>query len=343
MVNPRQEKFGPIVEQMKIIFITGASRSGSTILAQVLGEMKEVTALGEVSYVWERGFDENRLCGCGKTFQECDFWAKVVREAFPNERDLDLDRLLRTTSSVERFRYLPFHLFLFSFPRFSEKVKYLSEKYFQIYRSAALINSSSVLIDSSKHIHGHVLVKIPEIDLYVIHLVRDGRATNYSWSRKKVLEERPGQTVYFPRFSPMVAAMHWLLDNMSAELLRFRARKYLRIRYEDFAENPRETVDEILNFAHLRNEENPISHDGRTQLGVQHHVSGNPSRFRVGETLIRVDNQWEKDMPKRTKFLISFLVSPLLWRYGYFSKMGNGRDKAVLGGSHLTRGSREDS
>ena len=44
--------------------------------AELLGEVEGATALGEVSYLWERGFLENRLCGCGKPFNECSFWRK---------------------------------------------------------------------------------------------------------------------------------------------------------------------------------------------------------------------------------------------------------------------------
>lgn len=312
--------FENIVAKEKIIFIAGASRSGSTILSQLLGLMGGVSSLGEIAHIWERGLAENGLCGCGKNLRQCDYWTAVLNEAFPGGTEDHLDDFIEATSSAERFRHLPFHLFSFAFPGFTEKVKFLSEQYLEIFRGAAFVTGDDLLVDSSKHVHGHVLVTIPGIDLYVIHLVRDGRATTYSWSRTKVFEKQPEKTIYFPRYSPLVAAMHWSLDNLSAELLKFRAKRYLRVKYEDFARDPRETVKNILDFAQFEYNEIPIAHDGRTVLDIQHSVSGNAARFRVGKTAIRIDDQWKSEMSRNTKFWISLVLFPLLLRYGYFSK-----------------------
>jgi hypothetical protein len=47
------------------ISIGGASRSGSTLLAALLGKTKGFMAVGELRYIWSRGYLNNELCGYG--------------------------------------------------------------------------------------------------------------------------------------------------------------------------------------------------------------------------------------------------------------------------------------
>ena len=46
-----------------VLYIAGTGRSGSTVLANILGEVDGVFAAGEVRYLWQRGLKEGRLCG----------------------------------------------------------------------------------------------------------------------------------------------------------------------------------------------------------------------------------------------------------------------------------------
>ena len=50
---------------VKVVYIGGYSRSGSTLLLQLLSGMPAVTAIGELHDVWRRSLRENQLCGCG--------------------------------------------------------------------------------------------------------------------------------------------------------------------------------------------------------------------------------------------------------------------------------------
>jgi hypothetical protein len=309
---------------LKVIFIAGASRTGSTILSQILGQVEYVCSPGELAHIWDRGLAQNRLCGCGKSFGQCAFWEAVVQDAFPNDASLDLPELTMLTESVQRFRFLPFHLFSAFVPRFRRKVEFLASHYLRIYESIERTTGTGVFIDSSKHIHGYVLSALSEIELYVIHMVRDPRATAHSWSRKKVWEEQDREKLYFPRIKPATASVHWIFDNISAELLRRRVKNFKRIRYEDFARNPRSTLKSILEFSNVKCSKNIVSNESTVVLSAQHSVSGNSSRFKIGETLIMPDDQWKEKMPKNKQLLVAFLTLPFLFRYGYFRK---GKDR----------------
>jgi hypothetical protein len=81
--------------RVPILYIGGHGRSGSTILAQTLGQIPGFVNVGEVWQVWYRGFRENERCGCGQPFYSCEFWRAVGDEAFGGWDNIDVTR--RTT------------------------------------------------------------------------------------------------------------------------------------------------------------------------------------------------------------------------------------------------------
>src|SRR5690606_26358629 len=67
---------------MKIIGIGAWDRSGSTILAEILGSAPGVVSVGELNNLWDRGARQNRPCACGERFWDCPFWKPVMDRAF---------------------------------------------------------------------------------------------------------------------------------------------------------------------------------------------------------------------------------------------------------------------
>ena len=67
---------------IKILYIGGYSRSGSTLLLRLLAESPGLVAVGELFDVWNRSYRDNQLCGCGLGFRECPFWQQTTVEAF---------------------------------------------------------------------------------------------------------------------------------------------------------------------------------------------------------------------------------------------------------------------
>ena len=77
---------------MKVLFIAGWGRSGSTLLADLLGNCKDFFCIGEFR-LWARRYRENYLCGCGSAFRECHVWGKIFDEAFGKRSAVDIDRI----------------------------------------------------------------------------------------------------------------------------------------------------------------------------------------------------------------------------------------------------------
>src|SRR5690349_2184383 len=74
-------------ERIPVLFIAGAARSGSTLLDRVIGMHEGFCSSGELTFIWQRSYRENQLCGCGVPFHECEFWREVSDTAFGLEPD----------------------------------------------------------------------------------------------------------------------------------------------------------------------------------------------------------------------------------------------------------------
>src|SRR5690606_31367482 len=50
---------------VKVVFIGGLGRSGTTLLERLLGQLPGVMPLGEITHLWERDLLGNEMCACG--------------------------------------------------------------------------------------------------------------------------------------------------------------------------------------------------------------------------------------------------------------------------------------
>src|SRR3954451_18343438 len=78
---PKTRDFSATGERIKVLFVTGAARSGTTLVDLLLSQVPGITAVGELRYLWQRGLLERRLCGCGSPVPECVFWQAVLDTA----------------------------------------------------------------------------------------------------------------------------------------------------------------------------------------------------------------------------------------------------------------------
>jgi hypothetical protein len=307
------------LSRITVLFIAGAGRSGSTILDNVLGQVEGLVSVGELRYVWERGLVENRLCGCGSHFRECPFWRAVLTDAFGSIEGADPDRMRMLQGRGVRARYLPVML---GPQRVRESLVARLGEYpdalQKLYRSVIRKSKSRVVVDSSKlPAYGFVLGMLPSIDLRVVHLIRDPRATAFSWLRKKRQPDK-GAGAYMERQGPVKSSVLWSVWNAAAGLLwGGRPERYLRIRYEDFVARPQDAIRKILALVGEHPEHLPFESESSVRLAANHTVAGNPSRFERGTVEIRPDVEWKSKMSRRDRAAVMAITWPLLRRYGY--------------------------
>lgn len=306
--------------RLKVLYVAGVGRSGSTILGALLGQVDGFFFGGEIGALF-KGTEVGApgegvtpwLCGCGAPLAQCPLWREVLGSG---SRDLDLRTIYEQGAG-----WRPSLVVAPPPPGFQ---RYLE----QLYQSIRRVTRSHVIVDTSKSVaYGRVLSRLPSIDLYVVHLVRDPRAVAFSWGR---LKPSPRTGGHVPRKPAAKSAVEWLAYNAATELaLCGRHAKHLRLRYEDFIARPGETLDQLLRW--LGDGAAPPRTEGRVALRVCHTVAGNIDRFRTGEVELRCDEEWTHSMGWIDRHGVSLVTSPLRWRYGYRRTRGRASPPSSLG------------
>jgi Sulfotransferase family len=311
--------------RVKVLSLVGEGRSGSTVLAAILGEVEGFFDAGELHWVWGRSLTQQRPCGCGLPPAKCPIWSRVVEGTFgvppevqaiggggeatgdvvADEREVvarrNRLRLLRTADRAGP-----------GWPAL-DRIRAVTGR---LYANLVEVTDARVIVDASKRPEdAAVLAGVSSVDLYVLHIVRDPRAVVFSWSRVK---PSPDGATVMQRMRPSRIARDWMESNAGAELLRRHvpADRWCRITYEDFAARPRETVRDIVAFMN-EDGEAPFITDDTVALGANHTLLGNPDRFRTGPVAIAPDQRWRSQMPRLQQVGVGVATWPLMLRYGY--------------------------
>jgi len=337
---------------VKVLFIAGPARSGSTLLGRMLAHLDGFVCVGELRLIWHQGFAKNLACGCGKPFRKCEFWREVVREAFGGYKQVGDEfqslgqMIVRPGKDVEarpqghpldRPHYIPQIVFRPEMPGYGRALKSYQERLLSLYQAIHRVSGADYIIDTSKEPStAFLLSTLPQTELHIVHLVRDSRAVAFSHLRKKIRPEIGSRTVFMTRWNPLESAVGWLYRNLATEALKWvmgdplrrftdvRAGiSYVRVRYEDMVVDPDEAVSRILDPLGVTcRATDSIVRDGKVRLGVDHTVWGNPMRFQQGEIDLRPDLDWQSAMRARDELVVRLITLPLLRRYGYAAKPG---------------------
>jgi Sulfotransferase domain len=307
---------------VRVVYIGGLGRSGSTLLEQLLGKLPGVCAAGEVVHLWQRGIVADEMCGCGEPFSACDFWSQVGAVAFGGWQNVSLERLSALRGRVDRTRFIP----LLEAPKLSARTRQnlaeYTNYYRRVYQAIAAVSGCTTVIDSSKHASlAFCLGRSDQVDLRVVHLVRDSRAVAFSWTTR-VPRPEGGAGSYMATYHPVTAAFQWNAQNAALQGLARRGTPVLRVRYEDFVDSVQPTIAAVARFAGLP--ESAVTPGGADQSappaaddGRAHTVSGNPIRLSAGPPIIRRDERWRQAMPQVHRRQVTALTLPLLTHYGY--------------------------
>lgn len=307
-------------DKVKVLYVAGWGRSGSTLLGRVLGQIEQFFLAGELRYMWDRGLIENRFCSCGAPFDRCPVWQQVVSRTFVNHR-ANAEALVGLREQGLRTRHM-----LLTPAQKSLQAKVASMGDYpvtveKLYNAVREVTQSRVIVDTSKFpSYGYVLRNIPSVELYVLHLVRDPRAAAYSWeSRRKLkLDHGARSDKFMTSHNFAASSFAWNEWNLAIENLRRQEpERYMLLRYEDFAESPRSTVENILRFIDEEGAVSPFIDERQVRLGIPHTFSGNPDRFAGGTVTIEPDASWKRNMSVSRQAAVAGLTWPGLIRYKY--------------------------
>jgi hypothetical protein len=294
----------------KVVFIGGYARSGSTIVDRAVGAADGRVSVGEIRFIWRRGFLQDQPCGCGEPFGACPFWREVVATAWGGADRVDIEGTLRLQDRVDRWWRIP-QVGLRAGADIRAELNAYGGMLRPLYAAIRSVSGCRVIVDSSKDAsHGWVLRDLGDaIELFVLHLVRDSRAVAYSLCERRKFDPASGQVWGGHGLARTIAG--WTATNALIDALgRVRSVPYLRLTYEDFCEDPGRALARV---AALLGEPEPARTGGRgLDPGVQHQVAGNPVRFIRGPIEIRPDDEWRRSMSPGRRRLVTAATWPML-------------------------------
>jgi hypothetical protein len=265
----------------KLVYIGGYGHSGSTLLEYLLAANPKVVACGEVASVLrERG--RKVKCTCGRQVTLCPVWGPLLASTETLD-GMTHERLARALLAQDG-------------------------------------GAHAILIDSSKTAwHSAAvpfrLAKELGRDFRLVHLVRDPRAVSWSAVKKS---GRRGTRPLMPLRSGS-AALGWWVANLACEQFgRAYPDRYVRVRYEDLARAPAETMRGLFAEILPGSPGSEWRADNIGGSGNRHQLYGNRMRSAsLSLAEVKEDTGWARDMPGAYRWLVSALTAPLRRRYGY--------------------------
>ena len=297
-------------EKIKLLYIGGYSRSGSTILSNVLGEIDGFFNAGEMMFIWDRVISMEGICGCGVHVTKCDIWSRILDNAFGQSEGPDYSKLIQMRNeNWQSGNVIRWRLSSKAKADLVSRLGYYLDNVERLYLAAGALINDDVIIDSSKNpAYLYLLSLIEGVELHVVHIVRDPRATAYSWLSKKK---------GFTSIPPWRSSVSWDAKNMAMEVLKGQFNEsYIQIRYEDFIANPKDCVRAILGMLDETQRSLDFIRDDGITFKRNHCVYGNPDLFKKGRVKLLLDDRW-KNMAVFDKLLATSLTWPFIYRYGY--------------------------
>lgn len=313
------------MDRVKVLYIAGWGRSGSTLISSVLGSVPGFFAAGELAFLWAALHHREWRCSCRSLLTACPVWQQVLEQGL-GEVNPDTIRAMHlgVDALLNKKRY-GWRVLGRAVPP-DESGRPLLGRLEHFYGAMRDVTRARMIVDSSKvPLYATWLHEMPSIDLYVLHLVRDPRAVAYSWSRPKDNMSGSG-SFHIPHRSTVQSALRWSGVNQVVELMRRRLPlRYMRLRYTDFVRQPRQELEKVLHFVGEPAAENPIREDRTIELTSQHIAFGNPDRMQHGTIHLAPRNEWRDHLPAFDRRVVTLLCSPLMMRYGYSLAMHGGR------------------
>ena len=309
---------------MKILFIGGAGRSGSTLLDTLLGQVDGIASVGEVNEIWKAGILENRLCGCGAPFGACKFWQSVLRDGFGDAAQINIRRIISDQSSA-RIRNIPFMRWpKLQSRRYSEQLQSHREISRLLLKGIQKTSGARLIVDSSKTpAQAFMLSALANTELHILQLVRDSRAVAHSWGRRRKVPDATHHERDMTRMSPAQSSADWLLRHFFLETIRnakaTNVHSYNVVRYEDLIAAPVSTLKQILRPVGVDFDPSVLfaGESIARRRRETHTIEGNPTKFERGDIRLKLDAEWERMMPFLNKALVSALTLPYLRKFKY--------------------------
>ena len=304
---------------MKVLYIVGVGRSGSTLLERMLGAIPGSVNTGELNAIFSRVATQDQRCGCGASFSGCPFWAAVGEEAFGGWSSVT-ERMSRLQPRLVRQRHIPRLMSGVAGAAYRRELEEYLDVYHRLYRAVSDVSGADVVVDASKSTAQlFALRRIQGLDLRVVNLVRDSRGVANSWNKSGIVKPQSTDGALMGTYAPHQLAVLWAALQLECAVLGAATPYAARVRYEDLVARPRPTLERTLSDVGLPPAEGALAHVGERSviLDPSHGVAGSRTRFAAGRIELQVDDAWRSTLPAGARRVVTAVTLPQLVGYGY--------------------------
>lgn len=272
------------MRKINLIYLLGAGRSGTTLLATLLNNHEDIETLGEMHQFIEY-VDEDKDCSCGVKLASCPKWDLSSSLTGSNIKD---ERLY--CENKESHKNIP----LLIFNKKADK-RYISIQE-HIFSSVSEHRKSKWYLDSSKYIARYLLFKkSKKLNIKGIYTVRDPRGVINSFSKKVQTSKRP-----------LSAVLYYNMINLFGEVVSRTNKDILKIKYEDLVESPEQVLGEI--YKHVFG--SSMSSVKLPEYSPMPHIVGG-NRIKTKKRIhLSKDTDWNRKIPRAKQILYYYLCFP---------------------------------
>jgi len=269
-----------------LIYLLGAGRSGTTLLATVLNTNSKILTLGEMHQFREHLIGEKQ-CSCGLALKECEFWSEIIGQ-LPKQTAEEL----LFSEKKESHHNIP--KILLSNKSDNEYLSIQEE----IFTKISNDKPNKILLDSSKYIARYLLLsKSKKINVKGIYVVRDVRGVINSFGKK----------VQTPR-SPLSTIIYYCLINFFGQVVCWRNNRVIKVKYEDFVSDPEHELSRIYCHVFEGKEKDMVLPEF---LEMPHIIGGNriKSEKRI---VIKPDYKWRSNISRWKQICYYLFTFPFM-------------------------------
>lgn len=309
---------------MRLVFVAGWMRSGTTLLTELVGSSPGALAVGELATMWT-ALERDDPCSCGQSVRSCPLWSVVAaevaeRHAIGEGRTTSYRDFAAVVAGVLRTKRLPGlrRLRRTDPGAFPADVRRVAEVMQTVLQTIAAASGCDVIVDSSKRPAAMIMFGLVcGVELTPIHLVRDPRGVAFSESRRR---QWAGVKAHLapPGRGVLSSAISWDLTAVLCHLVGRRFPGYRLLRYERLTAQPLETMAALS--AGLGLAPPPFTTAAAVQLAPSHVVNGNPSRFGARLRTISADERWRSELPVLERLSVAALTAPVRVAFGLLGR-----------------------
>lgn len=311
-----------------VVFIAGSGRSGSTLVERALGQIEGYVNVGETVELFRSVLTKSLagktvLCGCGEPIEACPFWTAVAERAFGGWSPELVQRATSLQRSVAAQRHIPNLMLGGRAPEgFRRDLASFADIYGRLYRAVQAESGARVVVDASKWPgQGLALSRDRDLDVRVLHLVRDVRGVADSWTKSGVARPASGERrEVMTTDHAWRTAARWSLFQLEVRALGMELEHSSLLRYEDFVRDPSQALRTTLGDLGLASDrDSGLSHIQGSCLLLEpsHGLAGNPVRFTHGEVRLREDEAWRNRISRGRQMALASVGLPGLAACGY--------------------------